>query len=106
MNQQQTNDYHRMISRHMNENPELYTSTSTPKVVATPVSDDMWNDITTSASSDPSGPPKPPSPPKHRRTIDFVPGGQGFGPDGNLRRRVREESPHDADADTDADPKP
>ena len=77
MNQQQTNDYYRMISRHMNENPELYTSTSTPKVVATPVSDDTWNDIAAGASSD-----------------------------GNLRRRVREESPHDADADTDADPKP
>ena len=77
MNQQQTNDYHRMISRHMNENPALYTSTSTPKVVATPVSDDTWNDIAAGASSD-----------------------------GNLRRRVREESPHDADADTDADPKP
>ena len=68
-------------------------------VVATPVSDDTWNDILAGASSD------PPSPPKHRKTIDFVPGGQGFGPDGNLRRRVREESPHDADADTDADPK-
>lgn len=52
MNQQQTDDYHRMISRHMNENPELYTSTSTPKVVATPVSDDMWNEITAGASSD------------------------------------------------------
>ncbi len=69
-------------------------------VVATPVSDDMWNEITAGASSD------LPSPSKHRKTIDLVPGGQGFGPDGNLRRRVREESPHDADADTDADPKP
>ena len=104
MNQQQTKDYHRMISRHLNENPELYTSTSPPKVVATPVSDDMWNDIAAAAD------PTPLSPPKHRRTIDLVPGGQGFGPDDNLRRRVREESPHDADADTDAnadiDPKP
>tara|TARA_Y100000389_G_scaffold7065_2_gene6806 strand:- start:5075 stop:5683 length:609 start_codon:yes stop_codon:yes gene_type:complete len=77
MNQQQTDDYHRMISRHMNENPALYTSTKPLKVVATPVSDDTWNDIAAGASFD-----------------------------GNLRRRVREESPHDADADTDADPKP
>lgn len=34
MNQQQTDDYHRMISRHMNENPELYTSTSRNDIAA------------------------------------------------------------------------
>ena len=49
------------------------------------------------------GNPKPFSPPKPRKRIDLVPGGQGFGPDGNLRRRVREESPHDADVEVDTD---
>ena len=49
------------------------------------------------------GNPKPCSPPKPRKRIDLVPGGQGFGPDGNLRRRVREESPHDADVEVDTD---